>query len=153
MTEIKDVMAWADEVCTQALTEARGGNPTLANRVGANSSLKMYFDNVHGTRNVQKDSFPAFYPAQWSEITRLYEGYIQDQEIAGTVDKVAALETRMDEQFEALKQQLADLTESLKLAPVEAEKPKAAKGKGKKVEAVEAEEPVTDDGADGESEA
>lgn len=141
MADVKEVLNWANEVCTQALTEARGGNPTLANRIGANSSLKLFFDNVHGIRNVVDSSFPAFYPAQWGEITRLYEGYLQDQEIVQTVDKVAALESKFDAGFNELKAMIAELTE--------AQKP-AKKSKAAKVE-VETEVETTE--ADAESEA
>lgn len=160
MTEIKDVMAWADAVCEQAITEGRAGNPTLANKIATNAALRFYFDNTeHGLNSVEKNKFPYYRPVEWAEIVRLYEAYIQDQKIAESVDKVDALENKVDAGFAKLEQMIAQFVESQK--PVEVEKPtKPAKKNGKKadkveevVEEVEAEDVVEGDEAETESEA
>jgi hypothetical protein len=96
MTDVKDVLDWANSVCEQALTEAKTGNTALANRIGANSAMKLFFDNVHGLKTVQANQFAAYYAPQFKEITRLYEEYILDEEVHQTVDKVAVLESKLD---------------------------------------------------------
>ncbi|HLU09909.1 MAG TPA: hypothetical protein VK003_09605 [Oceanobacillus sp.] len=96
MTDVKDVLDWANSVCEQALTEAKTGNTALVNRIGANSAMKLFFDNVHGLKTVQATQFAAYYAPQFKEITRLYEEYILDEEVHQTVDKVAVLESKLD---------------------------------------------------------
>ena len=96
MADVKEVLDWANSVCAQALTEARAGDVSLANRVGSNSAMKLFFDNVHGTGNVQANQFPAYYAPQWKEITRLYEHYIRDEQVNEAADKVSILEARFD---------------------------------------------------------
>lgn len=158
MTEIKDVREWADSVCNQAITEGRAGNPILANKIATNAALKFYFDNVHGLHSMSADSFPYYKQAEWAEITRLYEAYIQDQRIAESVDKVDALETKVDAGFAKLEQMIAQFVESQK--PAEEVKPAKPAKKGKKaekeaevVEEVEAEEATESEEAEAESEA
>lgn len=107
MADIKTVLAWADELCTQALTEARGGDTSLVNRLGANSAFKLYFDNVHGLKTVAGSNFPAYYAPQFKEITRLYEEYTRDEKVAETVDKVATIESKLDN-LAAMVQQLVE---------------------------------------------
>lgn len=151
MADNKAVLAWANELCQLALTEARGGDTTLANRLGSNGGMKLFFDNVHGTRQVSDTSFAAFYPNQWKEITRLYEEYLRDEAQNETVDKVSAIEGKLNS-LEAL---VREFIESQQLV----EKParKASKKTDPVVETVATEEaePVETEGdeADAESEA
>lgn len=153
MADNKAVLAWANEVCTQALTEARNGDASLVNRVGANSAMKLFFDNVHGLKSVIAEAFPAYYSVQWKEITRLYEEYIRDEQTHEVVDKVSALEAK----FDSLQAMVTEFIESQKqpIAPIK-------KFKAAKTEAVVETEPVVEaveevetegDEADAESEA
>lgn len=129
MVDNKEVMDWANSLCTQALAEARDGNAALANRVGANVSLGKFFNMVHGQGAVKAHDFPAYYIADWKEITRLYEAYLADEEKAETLNKVSTLEAR----FDKLESMLTAFIESQKpAAEVEAEEPAPAKSKGGK---------------------
>lgn len=124
MADIKTILAWADDVCATALTEARSGDTALVNRIGANSALKLYFDNVHGLKSVKADAFAAYYPGQFKEITRLYEDYQREQAAAAATDKVSALEESLAE----LKKLVTAQAEALK-ALAEAKAPPASKKK------------------------
>lgn len=129
--DVKTVLAWANELCAQALTEARAGDPSLANRLGANSSLKLFFDNVHGLKSVKADQFPAYYTGHFKEIARLHEDYLRDEQQAAAAQRVESLEAQMVE-LKALviaqAAELATLTESRKPDVKPAKKP--AKGEG-----------------------
>jgi len=140
MANTKDVVAWADEVCVQAITEARAGDTGLVNRIAANSSLKLYFDNVHGTKAVPSTSFPAYYAGHFKEITRLYEEYQREEAATATLGEVNTLKESLD----ALKI-LVDAQAQM-LAVLQAEK----KPKQKPVPPVE---PEADPEANAESEA
>lgn len=145
MTDKKEVMAWADELAQQAFTEARGGDLSLLNRLGTNSAMKLYIDNVHGTKTVPAHSFPSYYAPQFKEITRLYEEYKRDEEVHEAVDKVAALEARFDK-FEAM---LTQLMEAQKPVTEEAKPAKKGKNADPVVEAVE--EAEADESAESEA--
>lgn len=144
MAEIKDVMAWADAICSQALVESRNGNTNLANKIGSNSAFQMYFNNVHGLRNVVNTSFPKFYPNQWQEIEQLYLNYQQQQQTVEAVNKIDTLDARFDK--------LEKMVEQL----IEAQNPAASvkpPKKGKKVDPEPTPEDETEEGEDAESEA
>lgn len=157
MVDNKEVMDWASSLCKQALTESRGGNPSLANKIGANASLGKFFNMVHGQGAVKAHDFPAYYMGDWKEITRLYEAYLADEEKAETLNKVSTLEAR----FDKLESMLTTFIESQKPAEVVTEETVPTKSKGGKkpaktevvetetVENTEAETPE----ADAESEA
>ncbi len=140
MVDNKEVMDWANSLCTQALTEARDGSTALANRIGANASLGKFFTLVHGQGSVKAHDFPAFYIADWKEIKRLYEAYLADEEKAETLNKVSTLEAR----FDKLESMLTAFIESQqKPAETVTEEAAPAKSKGgkksAKTEVVEAE--------------
>lgn len=143
MPTIKDVLAWADEVCDQAITEARAGDASLANRIGANSSLKLYFDNVHRTKAVPATAFPAYYAGHFKEITRLYEDYQRDLEKDAQLAEVSTLRESLDA-LKALVEGQAAMLAEMKTAqkPADTKKTKPAKT-----------EPEADAEADAESEA
>ncbi len=146
MADNKEVMDWVKELGKQAFAEARSGNLSMLNRLGANSSLKLFLDNVVGTGNVVAESFPAFYPSQWKEITRLHEEYQQQIKVTEAVDKMASLEAR----FEKLESTLIAFIESQKPAPVVDEKTAKPK-KGAKAEVVEAVTEEADENAESEA--
>jgi len=137
MTDNKEVLAWVKELGQQAFTEARNGNTAMLNRVGVNSALKMFLDNVVGTGNIMAESFPAFYPIQWAEIVRLHEEYKRDEKVTESVDKVAELESRFVKFEETVLAELRKLTESAEPA---AKKPakKAVKVEETEIETTEA---------------
>lgn len=116
MADVKEVLAWAKGVGEQALTEARAGDPTLANKLGGNSAMKLFFDNVVATKNVQENQFPAYYPIQWKEIKHLYEAYIRDEEVSQTVGKVSVLEGKIDK-LEAMITKLLENAEQPAVTP------------------------------------
>lgn len=147
MAENKEVMAWVKELGQQAFTEARGGNVAMLNRLGVNSSLKLFLDNVIGTGNVVAESFPAFYPVQWCEIVRLHEEYLLQSKVVENVDKVATLESR----FDKLESMIAEFIEAQKKPVVEAVEKPAKKGKKAEVEAVAETETETDESAESEA--
>lgn len=148
MTDNKEVMAWADELAKQAFTEARGGNTNLLNRLAANTAMKLYVDNVHGTKTVPANQFPAYYAPQWKEITHLYEEYKREETVTEAVDKVAALESKFDTFAAQITAQLAALLEAQKPV-VEAVEPKKGKKAAKAEEVVE--EAEADESAESEA--
>ncbi len=136
MADIKAIQAWADEVCSTALTEARSGDTSLVNRIGANSAMKLYFDNVHGIKAVKPDAFPAYYPAQWKEITRLYEEYQREQATDAAADKVSALEESLAELRKLVETQAEQLKTLAESKPADKKKPaKAAEAEDAESEA------------------
>lgn len=148
MIDNKDVMAWAVELSNQALTEGRSGDTSLLNRLGGNKAFEMFMNNSVFTNNVPQDKFPAYYGAAWAEIRRLYEDTQKQEEVHQTVDKVAALESKLD----ALTAQLTAFIESQQ-KPVEkadvvdrTDAPsKKTSRKPAKVEADETETPAEDE--------
>lgn len=140
MADNKTILEWANSVCQTALTEARGGDTGLVNRIGANSAMQTFFNNVHGLKSVQDTSFPAYYPVQWKEITRLYEEYVRDEQVAESVSKIDALEAG----FAELKAMVQQLVEAQTAAP---------KKGAKKLAEAEAETETTDEGDTPEAEA
>jgi hypothetical protein len=122
MAERETILAWADEVCATALTEARGGNTSMVNQIGGNTAMKMYFDNVYATKAVKRDAFAAYYPGHFQELGKLYEDYQRDLATEAAVDKVSTLE----ESFVALKaivEAQALLIEELKAEKTETVEP------------------------------
>lgn len=130
MADIKVVLDWANSLCNQALTEAREGNTAFVNRVMANTALKLYFDNVHGTKTVKEHDFPFYYASQFKEITRLYESYIHEEKTAATIERVDSIESKLDN-LAALVQQLVEAQKPAVVEPVVTEEVEAPK-KGKK---------------------
>ena len=61
MADVKEVLEWAESLCNLAMTEARSGDSALINRVGSNSALKLFMDNVIGLKSVSAANFPAYY--------------------------------------------------------------------------------------------
>jgi hypothetical protein len=117
MATVQEVLAWADEVCAQALAEARTGDTGLVNRLGANSSLKMYFDNVYANKTMQPAMFPAYYAGHFKELTRLHEEYQRDLAQADAVSEVGGLKESLEELkllVDKQAQMLADLTAAQK---------------------------------------
>lgn len=147
MAENKEVMAWVKELGQQAFTEARSGNVSMLNRLGVNSSLKLFLDNVIGTGNVVAESFPAFYPMQWREIVRLHEEYQLQTKVVESVSKVDELTTR----FDKLESMIAEFIEAQKKPAVEAVEKPAKKGKKAEAEAVVETETETDESAESEA--
>lgn len=136
---VAEVLAWANEVCTQALTESRNGDTSLSNRLGANSAMQLFYNNAHLLKSVPATSFPAYYAPQWKEITRLYEEYMRDEQINQSVDKVSALEDKvsgLDARFDKFEAMLTAFIESQKPAD---EKPAKKTGKQTKAKVEEAE--------------
>lgn len=127
MADVKVVLEWANSVCEQALTEAKTGNTALVNRVGSNSAMKMFMDNVHGLKSIPANNFPAYYAMQWKEIERLYEAYVRDEQVSETVDKVAVLEGKMDTLTELVKQLVENQQVQTETAPAEDPAPKGKK--------------------------
>lgn len=145
MAEVKEVLEWVESLCTLAMTEARGGDTALINRVGSNSALQTFMNNVIGTKSVTAANFPKYYMAQWAEITRLYEQYQKDEAVNDVVDKVTAIEGKLD----SLATAVQALVEAQTAAKKQPKKPAT-------VETVEAEteaETETTTEADAESEA
>lgn len=139
MADNREVLAWVKELGQQAFAEARTGNAVMLNRLGVNSSLKLFLDNVIGTGNVVAESFPAFYPAQWQEITRLYEEYKRDEKVAESVDKVAAIEVKLDTLAEQFKQFLESQKQPAEPAKKPAKKAKADETESEANESAESE--------------
>jgi hypothetical protein len=142
MADNKVIMEWALELGNQAFTEARGGDVSLLNRLGRNPGLKLFLDNVVGTKNVKTDQFMAYYPREWKEISRLYEEYAQAEQVTEAVDKVATLETKFDTLLEMVQALSAKMDAQQPAAVVESVEEKTAPKKGKKPakqEVVEAE--------------
>jgi hypothetical protein len=107
MADIKEVLDWADSLCKHALTEARNGNTAVVNRLGANTAMKIYFDNVHGTGVIKSHDFPFQYASRFKEISGLYEDYQRELATVEAVDKVATLESKLDN-LAAMVQQLVE---------------------------------------------
>lgn len=149
MADVKEVLEWAESLCNLAMTEARGGDASLANRVGSNSALKLFMDNVIGLKSVSAANFPAYYSVQWKEITRLYEQYLRDEEAAQTVDKVAALESK----FDTLTEMVQKLLDAQQAPVAEAVEPKKGKKTAETVEVTSAETTETTAESAAESEA
>lgn len=135
MADIKVVLDWADSLCKHALSEARGGNTAVVNRLAANTAMKIYFDNVHGTGMVKAHDFPFQYASRFKEIDGLYEDYQRELVKEEAVDKVATLESKLDA-LQAMVQQLVEaqqkpvIVEAV-IEPVVTEEVEAPK-KGKK---------------------
>ncbi len=129
-TEVKDVLNWLDGLCEQALTEARGGNAVFANRIGGNSSLKLYMDNVHGIKTVSREQFAAYYPAQMKECTSLYEAYLRDEQANTHETRLAVLEGKLDTLSSMLTTFIEAQQPADKKKPDDKKKPEAGDGKG-----------------------
>jgi hypothetical protein len=142
MADIKEVLDWADSLCKHALTEARNGNTAVVNRLGANTAMKIYFDNVHGTGVIKSHDFPFQYASRFKEISGLYEDYQRELATVEAVDKVATLESKLDnlaamvQQLVEAQQKPAEVVEPVVTEEVEA--PKKGK-KPAKTEVVETE--------------
>lgn len=106
--DVKTVLDWANSLCAQAFTEARGGDRNLLNRIGSNAAMKLFLDNVHGLKSVQDTQFAAYYPAQWKEITRLHEAYLRDEQLSDAAGRLSAVEAGLDE----LRSMIGQLLES-----------------------------------------
>jgi hypothetical protein len=131
MADIKEVLDWADSLCKHALSEARGGNTAVVNRLGANTAMKIYFDNVHGLGTVKAHDFPFQYASRFKEINGLYEDYQRELATEEAVSKVATIESKLDN-LAALVQQLVEAQKPAEVvAPVVTEEVEAPK-KGKK---------------------
>lgn len=130
MADIKEVLDWADSLCKHALSEARGGNTAVVNRLGANTAMKIYFDNVHGTGTVKAHDFPFQYASRFKEISGLYEDYQRELATDEAVSKVATIESKLDN-LAALVQQLVEAQKPAVVEPVVTEEVEAPK-KGKK---------------------
>lgn len=143
MADIKEVLDWADSLCKHALTEARGGNTAVVNRLAASTAMKIYFDNVHGTGMVKSHDFPFQYASRFKEINGLYEDYQRELVKEEAVDKVATLESKLDA-LQAMVQQLVEAQKPAEVAVVtpvvteEVEAPKKGK-KAAKTEVIETE--------------
>jgi hypothetical protein len=132
MADIKEVLDWADSLCKHALTEARNGNTAVVNRLGSNTAMKIYFDNVHGTGVIKSHDFPFQYASRFKEISGLYEDYQRELATVEAVDKVATLESKLDN-LAAMVQQLVEAQQKPAevVAPAVTEEVEAPK-KGKK---------------------
>lgn len=130
MADIKEVLDWADSLCKHALSEARSGNTAVVNRLGANTAMKIYFDNVHGTGTVKAHDFPFQYASRFKEISGLYEDYQRELATEEAVSKVATIESKLDN-LAALVQQLVEAQKPTVVEPVVTEEVEAPK-KGKK---------------------
>lgn len=146
MADNKEIMAWVTELGQQAFTEARQGDAAMLNRLGTNPALKLFIDNVLGTKATPAHQFPSYYASQWREIARVYEEYKRDEQVTEAVDKVSVLEAK----FDALSALLTTFMESQVKPVVEAVEP-VKKGKN----AAKAEKPVeeteTDESAESEA--
>jgi hypothetical protein len=134
MAERETILAWADEVCATALTEARGGNTSMVNQIGGNTAMKMYFDNVYATKAVKRDAFAAYYPGHFQELGKLYEDYQRDLATEAAVDQVSVLAESL-EALKAIVEAQALLIEELKAEKtVQAEPVKSASKKNAKTD-------------------
>lgn len=155
MADIKEVLDWADSLCKHALSEARNGNTAVVHRLAANTAMKVYFDNVHGTGTVKAHDFPFQYASRFKEISGLYEDYQRELATEEAVSKVTTIESKLDN-LAALVQQLVEAQQKTAVTePVVTEEVEAPK-KGKKpaktevveteaVEESEAETPEADE--------
>ena len=126
MADRETVLAWADEVCATALNEARSGNTSLANQIGGNTAMKLYFDNVHSTKAVKRDAFAAYYPGHFQGLTTLYEEYQRDLATEAAVEQVNTLAEAVAT-LKTLLEAQALVIEELKAEKVEPVKPAAKK--------------------------
>lgn len=126
-------LAFLKELSEQAITEARGGNSILANRLAGNPALKHYFENRD---LIQAKVWARDYPHLLEEADRIRvaaeEAEQREIERKETAAKVNSLESKLD----VLSQQLAAFMESQKPA-------EPAKGKGRKAKVEADPEPET----------
>lgn len=141
------VLAWLADLSQQAITEARGGDAMLANRIGGNPALAHYLNNVATRHSVNPQAWAEYYPQYMAEATRVFEAYQADQEREQHDDRLTALEAKFNELAEMLKPLLEAQAEP-EPEPEPAPKKRKARRKAVKVEEAEAEqeaEPENDD--------
>lgn len=127
MTTNEVVLGWVVALCEQAEKERAEGNVALTNKIGGNGGLNTFYANAFKIHSVQYSYFPTQFPAQWKEITGLYEAYQQEQLAeAAQTSKVDGIEERLGK----LETLLTAFIESQKPAPAADEKP-ASKKAGK----------------------
>lgn len=135
--DAEKTLKFLDDLCAQALTEARQGNAVLANRLGANPALAHYFNNVATVRAVPREAWGAYYPQYLQEADHVRQQVEQAEAATQQGDRITALEAKIQELTEAVS------------ALVEREAPAKPRRKAK----AKAEQPLTEDAAETTDEA
>lgn len=127
----QDTLKFMDELCQEASDAARAGDLSLANALGRTGGAQFYFTNVHKLHSVTPEFFAANYPRFMTEVTRLREAYLKDQQ---QEDRITTLEAKLDEAL--------GLIETLREEQSPSEPAPAKRGRKAKAKVQEA---VTDD--------
>jgi hypothetical protein len=147
--DTKATLEWLDDVCSQALTEARQGDTALANRLGQHPALAHYFNNVHTTKSIRPDTWTQMYNPYLREADRLRQLAEAESQHVETQERVNTLEAKLDK----LTSMVESFIESQETQePVEEEPAKKPRKSSKKPVDVETEADETPEDSEGESE-
>lgn len=104
---------WLKEVCEQAVDEAKGGDPTLLQKIGNHAALSYYFNNVHSLKAIT----PEQYAEQAPGFVQAAEKFRTEYEAAVAIPEDHKRLNAVEEGLEAIKGQLAEVLAALKTPP------------------------------------
>jgi hypothetical protein len=116
---IQDTFKFIDELVTHAVTEAKGGNMALLNRLGDNPAIAYYIDNVHFRQVWTQEAWAQYRPGDFKEIEALQEAHTAAEKATLNEVRVTSLEGKLEDVSK-------QLTEALTL--LKATQPAAKKG-------------------------
>ena len=90
-------LAWLAEVSTDAIKEAREGNPIPANRMGGNPALAHYLNNVAGSGAVNANDWAHWYPHMLAEADALRTAAEHGEEQEQHSERLTSLEAKLGE--------------------------------------------------------
>ena len=92
MVDVEKTLAWLNDLCTVAMTEARNGNTLPAHHLGSNPATQYYFHLVHTLRTITPGQWARDYPHFLKEIDDQRQFQEQQSQALETVGKVKLLE-------------------------------------------------------------
>lgn len=108
----QQTLAWMDEVCKQAFTEARAGNLSLINSLGKHSALSYYINNVVSRNVMTRDQFAVQYRGSLlKEAAMVYQEYRDREQMRESAQKTSQLEESLGELRALVEQQANQLKE------------------------------------------
>lgn len=99
LTEDAKTFAWLDALCEAAITNARNGDKTLADRIGSNPVLKLYLDNVY-PKNITPQTWATFagYLEEATRLRTLEESEAEtERRLTESDTRLSAIETKQND--------------------------------------------------------
>lgn len=133
------VLNWMDEVCGQALKEARENRSlALLEHLSKHAALAYYIQNV-ATRGVMtREQFAQQYPSYMKEAELVYDEYQTSIEAKENTAKISTLEASLEE-LKGIVEAQAETIAKLEASPKSAEPKKKASKKDETAEDADAE--------------